>query len=144
MCLLCNTIIELIFSCNCGKVWWCSFLIFYESYFCMENVFFTNFENVLPIVFLTFVEYGGLTLKRLGVGLNFTSNYGFSKNEPSRETLKPCFFCDFWYYSHLSWNSIWNSSNRPEDMKIFSININYFHQFSDLFTLPCYKETNTC
>ena len=27
-------------------------------------------------------------------------------------------------------------------MKIFSVRINYFHQFFDFLTFPCYKETN--
>ena len=47
------------------------------------------------------------------------------------------FFCDFWYYfnSHLSWKFHWNFSSCSEDMKIFSLNINYFHQFFGFFNI---------
>ena len=56
---------------------------------------------------------------------------GFWKAVSSKERVKPCFSCDFWFYhkSHLSWKFHWSSSRRSEDMKNFSVNINYFHQF---------------
>ena len=34
---------------------------------------------------------------------------------------------------HLSWTFIWYSSSRPENMNTFSVDINYFHQFSTIF-----------
>ena len=36
-------------------------------------------------------------------------------------------------------------SNRSEDVKVFSVNINYFHRlfgFSEVLKFPCYKETD--
>ena len=42
--------------------------------------------------------------------------------------MKPCIYCDFWYYHklRLSWKFHSDSSSRSEDMKIISFNINYF------------------
>ena len=34
---------------------------------------------------------------------------------------------------HLSWTFHWYSSSRPENMNTFSVDINYFHQFSTIF-----------
>ena len=53
----------------------------------------------------------------------------------SGESVKPCFFCDFYYFSHLSWEFHRNFSHRSEDMKIFYVNIYYFHQFFGFFDI---------
>ena len=51
--------------------------------------------------------------------------------------------------SHLSWKFHWNSSSRSEDMKIFFVNINYFHQFfgccniSMLYYVTIYDDSYT-
>ena len=51
----------------------------------------------------------------------------------------PCEACK----SHLSWKCYWNSSSRSEDMKIFSVNINYFHQFFSHFLVTKKLITST-
>ena len=59
----------------------------------------------------------------------------FSKNESSKEKVKPCFFVTFnIIISHIfPEHFIENSSSRSEDMKNFSVNISYFHRFSSIF-----------
>ena len=113
---------------------WCSILFVLVFYVIMFYVL------VLYILCSTVLRSDILcfkTLKRLrGERGQFDSTpYGFSKNGSSREKLDPWFFCDFKNYhrSHLSWKFHWNSSSFLEDMKIFSVNINYFHQFFEFF-----------
>ena len=42
-------------------------------------------------------------------------------------------FCEYYHKSRLSWKFHLNSSSRSVDMKIFSIDINGFHQFFRFF-----------
>ena len=50
---------------------------------------------------------------------------------------KALVFCDLQFYhkSHFSWKFHWNFSSRLKDMKIFSVNMNYFHQFFGFFDI---------
>ena len=70
--------------------------------------------------------------------------HGFSKNLSSKERVKGWFFVTFNIIISRIFH--WNSSNRSEDMKSFSVNISCFHRFPLVFWIflifPCYKETN--
>ena len=53
-----------------------------------------------------------------------------------RERMKSGLFVTFNHYKlHLSWRFHWNCSSCLEDMKIFSTNISYFHQFFGFFDI---------
>ena len=76
-----------------------------------------------------------LSLKWLGRG-QLNPSCSFFKNVFSRERMKPWFFVTLYIIiSHIFPENFigMNFSNRSEDMKNFSVNINYFHQFFKFF-----------
>ena len=71
-------------------------------------------------------------------GINLTPPVVFPKMYlPERERVKPCFFVTFSIpKSHTCpENFIQNSSSPSENMKIVSVNINYFHQLFGSFDI---------
>ena len=80
--------------------------------------------------FTQFPEY--LNPKKAGKGQFHSPVF---RNMCLLEKDENLFLCDFWYYhkSHLFWKFHGNSSNRSKDMKVFPVNINYFHRFSGFF-----------
>ena len=109
--------------CKCWSFIWGCFFLWLSNWFCdgesatIGGDKHSRFRKVLR-----------LTLKRLGGD----PTCGFSQNVSSREREWSLVFCDFFQYYHMSnlpWKCHWNSSSRSEDMKICSLNINYFHQF---------------
>ena len=57
----------------------------------------------------------------------------FSKNASSKHVVKHYFFFFNYHKSHFFRKFHWNFSYRSDNMKIFSININYFHRFFRIF-----------
>ena len=63
---------------------------------------------------------------------------GFSKTVFSREKVKHCFFVTFNIVRYIfPENFIKNPSSHLGDMKIFFVNINYFHHFFSFLTISC-------
>lgn len=58
----------------------------------------------------------------------FFQNYIFQ-----RDALKPWFIVPF--KAHFFWKLHWNFTSHLEGMKMFFVNINYFHQFSGIFDI---------
>ena len=75
-----------------------------------------------------------LTLKRLARAVRWSQIWpqcGFHKNVLFRGSVKPCFL--WLLILFFSWKFHWNTSNQPEDMMIFSFNMNCFRLFFRFF-----------
>ena len=62
----------------------------------------------------------------------------------SGESVKPCFFCDFYYFSSLTFpeNFIEISHIVQKIWRFFTLIFTIFINFSDFLTFPCYRKTN--
>ena len=94
--------------------------------------------NVLLSVLFLIANFSPRMLRGAGEAI-WTSACGFLKTAFSKALI----FCDFSYYhkSHFFWKVDWISSGHSENMKIFIVNINYFHDFFG-FSHICLLETN--
>ena len=104
----------------------------------LKSYFGTNTElskKAKKLILEKILIKGILTLKRLEGGRD--PPCGISKNKSSRKRVTAWLFVTFNIInkSNLSWKFYWSSSNRSEEMKIFSTNINYFHQFFGFFDI---------